>query len=79
MFDKLYVWHNLNNDTYYYRVTSGTYKDYKVGDKNSYNHEVVLIVENEVLHPVIVKKYVSIRKMVLTPLIAFLQKINKDD
>jgi hypothetical protein len=78
MYDKLYVWHNLNNDTYYYKVNSGTYKNYKVGDKNSYNHELVLIVENEVLKPVIEKKYVSIRKMVLTPIIVFLQKINKD-
>lgn len=77
MFDKLYVWHNLNNDTYYYKVNSGTYKKYVIGDKNSYNHELVLIVENEVLKPVIEKKYVSIRKMVLTPIIAFLQKLNK--
>lgn len=77
MFDKLYVWHNLKTDTYYYRVNSGGYKNYKVGDKNSYEHELVLIVENEVLKPVIVKNYISVRKMVLTPIIAFLQKLNK--
>lgn len=78
MFNKLYVWHNLNNDTYYYKVNAGTYKHYRVGDKNSYNHQVVLIVENEVLKPIVVKNYVSLRKMVLTPVIEFLQKINKD-
>lgn len=77
MFDKLYVWHNLNNDTYYYKVNSGTYKNYKVGDRNSYNHVLILIVENEVLKPVIIKQYVSIRKMVLTPIIEFLQKLNR--
>ncbi len=74
---KLYVWHNLNNDTYYYKINSGTYKRYEIGDKNQYNHELVLIVENEILEPVIIKKYVSIRRMVLTPIIGFLQKLNK--
>lgn len=74
---KMYIWHNLNKDTYYYKINDGTYKNYKIGDYNSYNHQLVLIIENEVLEPVIVKNYVSIRKMVLTPIIEFLQKLNK--
>lgn len=74
---KMYIWHNLNKDTYYYKINIGTYKNYKIGDLNSYNHKLVLIIDNEVLEPVIIKNYVSLRKMVLTPIIAFLQKLNK--
>ena len=74
---KLILWHNLNKDTYYHKFVEGTYTKYYVGMKNQYNHVVVDVIEHSDFQPVIEKKYVSIRKMVLTPIIAFLQKINK--
>lgn len=84
MFNKLYVWYNIKSDTYYYKVYKGTYKRYEIGDKNTYGHKLVLIIDDDILRPVVVKKYVSIRYMVLTPIISlldkllmFLQRINK--
>lgn len=79
---KLIVWHNLNDDTYFYKFSRMTYKRYKIGDKNQYNHQVILILDEEEIQPIIkkityVKEYVSFKKKVLTRLISFLQKLNK--
>lgn len=41
---KLIIWKNNNNDTYYYRYSKYTYKDYFVGYTNQYNHTIILIV-----------------------------------
>lgn len=41
---KLIIWHNLNYDTYYYKLVKGTYKFYYVGYINQYNHKIVLII-----------------------------------
>ena len=76
MFKNLYVWHNLNNDTYYYKFNAGTYKNWKIGEVNQYNHQLVLIIANSVFQPDIVYK-TSIRKKVLTKIISFLQKLDK--
>lgn len=74
---RLFVWHKLNDDSYYYKVNSGLYKDWEIGDINQYDHQLVLIIENEILEPIIISNYVPLRKKVLTKLISFLQKINK--
>lgn len=42
---RLIVWKKPNN-IYYYRVVKTHYTDYFVGYKNSYNHEIVLIITN---------------------------------
>ena len=44
---KLIIYHNLNNDTYYYKIVRFHYfKDYYVGLINQYNHEIVLLIPN---------------------------------
>ena len=40
----LYVWYNPNKNVFYYKINKGFYQSYKVGSKNSYGHECVLIV-----------------------------------
>lgn len=74
---KLLVYHNLNNDSYYYKINHGTYKDYKVGDFNSYNHEVILIIENIYLEHYKISFFTKFKRKVLTSIITFLQKLNK--
>ena len=80
----LIIWHNLNYDTYYYKFINGTYRSYSVGDKNQYNHEVILVIEGKEVQPIIERHYFSIRKLVFSPIIwllnkltGFLQKITK--
>ena len=50
---------------------------YKVGFINQYNHEIVLIINSSEVQPVIIKKYVSIRKTIAEPLIRFLEWFSK--
>ena len=71
------VYHNLNYDTYYYKFVSGTYSKYNVGDINSYNHEIILVIDRNEVQPIIEKHYFSIIHMVLTPIIKFLKLILK--
>lgn len=63
----LVIWHNLNKDTYYYKF----YRicNYIEGDRNQYNHQVILILNGKEVQPIIEK--VSLRKTLLTPLIRF--------
>ena len=79
----LVIWHNLNYDTYYYKFTSMTYHKYCIGDKNQYNHEVILVLDSDEVQPIVERHYFSIKNMVLTPVIkllkfitVLLQKIN---
>lgn len=74
---KLLIYHNLNNDSYYYKINHGTYKDYRVGDRNQYDHEIILIIENIYLEQYKISKFSKLKRMVLTKIISFLQKINK--
>lgn len=71
---KIIVWHKPRDDSYYYRIVNGTYANYSIGFKNSYDHEVVLIID-EVFNYQPPKK--SLKKKLLTRLISFLQKINE--
>jgi hypothetical protein len=41
---KLIVYHNLNDNTYYYKLVRGRYTKYYVGYINQYNHEIVLLI-----------------------------------
>ncbi len=72
---KLIVWHNLNKDTYYYKFITGCYTNYNIGYKNQYNHEIILIVSNPELQPI--KEYVSLRRVLLTPIVNFLKFLLK--
>ena len=42
MYKYLYVWYNLNNDTYYYKLLNHENSDYYIGYINQYNHKLVL-------------------------------------
>lgn len=67
------IWHNHNNNCYYYRIVKGSYTNYYVGYFNQYNHEVVLLI------PFVYKLYKRKQpflKKVLKRLISFLQNIN---
>ncbi len=37
------VWHNLNYDTYYYKIVK--FCNYKVGYVNQFKHELIIIVD----------------------------------
>lgn len=72
---QLVVWHKLKDDSYYYRIVSGNYANYRLGFKNQYDHEVVLIID-DIFYREPTKK--SIKKRVLTKTISFLQnKLNQ--
>lgn len=43
--NKIIIWKKPNN-TYYYKIIKGHYIPYEVGYKNSYGHEIVLIISN---------------------------------
>lgn len=42
---RIVIWRKPDN-TYYYRIIKGHYFDYEIGYKNSYEHEIVLIIDN---------------------------------
>ena len=71
----LVVWHNLNNDTYYYKFINTLNSKYTVGYINCYNHKIILIIESSILQPT--KNYVSLRYCLLTPIIYWLNKLLK--
>lgn len=43
---RLIVWYNPHKKEYYYKVVRTHYIDYYVGVKNSYDHEVVLVIHD---------------------------------
>lgn len=70
----LIVWFNPNKNIYYYKLVRGTYSQYRVGFKNQYGHEVVLIIDDVLYHKPSKK---PIKQRVITSLISFLQnKLN---
>lgn len=73
----LIVWHNLNNNSYYYRFVSVVNSSYYVGYINQYNHQIILIICSKEIQPTIIKKYISIRKAIAQPLIRFLEWFSK--
>lgn len=67
---KLVIWHNLNNDTYYHKINSCSYRKWKVGDINSYNHQVFYVVDNVFTSKI---RTVSLKKRLIKRLIRFLE------
>lgn len=68
MFKNIVVYYNRKKDEYYYKVVK--YVDYEVGHKNSYGHEVILIIDvMDVWYP----PKVSIQERLLKRLISFLE------
>lgn len=67
---KLFIWYNLNNDTYYHKINYGSYRKWKVGDINSYNHQLIYIV-NDVYSSNV--RPPSLKKRLIKRLIRFLE------
>lgn len=67
--DKLIVWHNLNNNSFYVKSVHSSSK-YKVGFTNSYNHKIVYIYDI----PYIYKSKNSILKVSISVLISYLKR-----
>lgn len=73
----LIVWHNLNENSYYYRFVSSVNSSYYVGFINGYNHQIILMINSKEIQPIVIKKYISIRKAIAQPLIRFLEWFSK--
>lgn len=73
----LVIWYNRNKDCYYYRFLSILPKVYRVGYVNQYNHEIVLLISSKEVQPVVIKKYISIRKGLCEILIRFFSWLGK--
>lgn len=69
------VWYNPNKKTYYYKIVSGFYRDYKVGLKNNYGHEIVIIIKGVYT----LKPRLSLKTKIINKLIRFLEKIKWED
>ena len=63
---QIVIWYNPNRKTYYYRKY--IYRSFEIGDKNSYDHEVILIIDLMMFY-----EKVSFKKRVITKIISFLQ------
>lgn len=63
------VWYNPNKDSYYYRKHTFAYFRHEIGDKNSYGHEVVLIID------LTSNEKISLKRRFIDRLIRFLNKI----
>lgn len=74
---KIIIWYNPNKKTYYYRFVYGLYYDYKPGLKNSYNHEVILVINLSTICDSCYYSTHSFLKRVLKKFISFLQYILK--
>lgn len=73
----LIVWRNLNDNSYYYRFVSIVNSSYVIGYVNGYNHQIILMINSQEIQPIIIKKYISIRKAIAQPLIRFLEWFSK--
>ena len=67
---KIIVWYNPNKEVYYYRVVKCNYVEYTVGFKNSYNHEIVLVIDDFFVQ----HNHYSLKKRLIKKIIRFLDK-----
>lgn len=68
---RLIVWYNPNKKIYYYKIIKTHYIDYFIGYKNSYNHEVVLIIDDLYFQQ---KRTNSLKKRLIKKIIRFLNR-----
>ena len=62
------IWYNPNNNSYYYRKYYYSYS-FEIGYKNSYGHEVILIID------IMANEKISLKKRLIDRLIAYLRSI----
>lgn len=66
------VWYNPTKNVYYHKIVKGHYEyfDYSVGNKNSYGHEIIHVIDNFDFKV----KRVPIKKRIVRGTIKFLKK-----
>ena len=67
---RIIIWHNPNKNNYYYRVIKTNYVEYEIGYKNSYDHEIVLIIDDLLLQ----HNRNSLKRRLIKKIIRFLDK-----
>lgn len=76
MKNKIIVWYNPHKDSYYYRYVTGIYRDYQIGYTDSYDHVVILIIDDEkIFEPTVIKYRVSLFYWLLTFIIFIFKKL----
>lgn len=65
------VWLNKNKNEYYFKKIKGYYCKYDVGYVNSYNHEVILVID---ISDVIYKK--PVKKRLIRRIIRLLENLD---
>lgn len=73
MYKYLYVWQNMNNNTYYYRLLNHYNFDYYVGYINQYNHKLLII--DKIIIESRRKDFAYLKKRTIRNIINFLEKI----
>lgn len=56
----LVIWYDPKKKVYFHKINKGTYKRYKVGDTNSYGHQVFYVVDDLTL--AVYKYPISLRR-----------------
>ena len=74
MYKYLFVWLNLNNGTYYYKLLNHSHSEYYVGYINQYNHRLVLMDKIVFLKDKSYFDLKSIKKRAMRNVINFLEK-----
>lgn len=72
---KLVVWYVPKKNSYYYKIVDGGYRKYYVGLKNSYDHEVIIVVDGIYLSQYKVSKFTRLKYRLKRKLISFLEKL----
>ena len=70
--NKILIYHNLNDNTYYYKLVKHRSYNYYVGYINQYNHKIVLIIDNILENFYIYRP--PLKKRIIKKLINFLEK-----
>lgn len=67
------VWYNPNSKEYYYKLLTSRYFE-NVGYKNSYGHELILVID--VYKDIVKQRKIPIYLRILKKFISFLQKLD---
>lgn len=74
MYKYLYVWCNMNNGTYYYKLLNHCNSDYYIGYINQYNHKLV-IIDKIVIEKNNFSNFNYLKQRTKRNIISFLEKI----
>lgn len=74
MYKYLFVWLNLNNGTYYYKLLNHAHSEYYIGYVNQYNHRLVLMDKLVLLKDKSYFNLSTIKKRAMRNVINFLEK-----